>query len=192
MDSVAADAGAAPSTFLTAGTGPDLTTCLAADTTNIYYTGGSVPIAGGPPVSLGFSFYRFVLRGDFIYGIDEIDDVYQPVVEPNGFVGSARTVFLEQASKIGGTAQLVRTLGVSTGGLAIAVVGDRYFWDESYGSQLSVRAASFDSSSPIVHVLDATVRWTFYFQALPWAVTPAALYWTDGSAIYSRSLSDLP
>lgn len=174
--SATADVDAVPSVFVPNVIVPRN---FAADETSLYYNdlGGSpqiqsAPIAGGPPVSTGVIFSQFVLRGDSIYALDG---------------DGAGGLVLAQAPKAGGPVKHVRPLG--DGGGDLRLVGDRYFWVRSGAdsSRFEIMTASFASSEPVTRLLEAT--------SLPdkavWAVTATALYWFDGSAIYSRSLADL-
>jgi hypothetical protein len=183
--SVTADANASPAAFQTDVSYP---TALTADATDIYYideeglgTIESAPIAGGPPVSTGAHVIPFFVKGDSIYGFDGTD--------------GQSDVVLDQVPKVGGTVQRVRALGAA-GYRAVQVVGERYFWDQytegASAGELGILSASFDPSSPIVRVFRAPVPPSFASQRAAWVVTTTTVYWTDGSAIYSRSLADLP
>jgi hypothetical protein len=176
--SASAEVGAVPSAFLTNATEPEN---LAADATSLYFIDGggpsqveSAPLTGGPAVSTGITLSQFVLRGDSIYALDGADNGDELV--------------LDQAPKAGGTIRRIRGLGNSGGD--IHVVGDRYFWAryQSDSTEMVVLTASFVSSDPVERVLDAPMQ----SNKPLWAVTTTALYWSDGNAIYSRSLADLP
>jgi hypothetical protein len=152
---------------------------LVADDTNLFFVDEagsgqiqSAPLAGGPPTSLGFALYSFFLRDDSIYGFDPAEAV------------------LDRAPKAGGSVERVRALGVYGGP---RLVGDRYFWEgsrESGDTLFTILSASF-TSDPISLVLQASGEPSGGSDDSQWAANATAIYWTDGSAIYSRSLSDL-
>jgi hypothetical protein len=199
--SLASSAGATPNAFFTAKV--FVIAPLAADATSLYFverewsnssaidTLESAPLAGGAAQVLGSPFeLSFGVKDDALYGIEEIDN---------------RTgLLLTQEPKIGGTRQRVRALGAG-GNSTFQIAGSRYFWastppDDSgrYADykRISIQTASLANDSPAVLLLETAVPLEpspirVKSQAF-WVGTPNALYWTDGNAIYSLSIADLP
>jgi len=94
----------------------------------------------------------------------------------------------------------VRALG--SGGLVsrLQIVGDRFFLDERPpetgpyvqpdSSKIEIVTGSLASTDPPVRLLERAARQTYVDRL--WIGTARALYWSDGSAIYSRSLPGVP
>lgn len=175
--------GAKPTTFLDM----DHTGFYAADSSYFYYMDFDqfmlwrLPLAGDQPASAILPARTYALSGDSIYGIDAVDNYH--------------AIVLEQAPKAGGAWQRIRALGAGSVGNTLQIVGDRYFLESSSivaatepaSGEFQVLTGSISSDNPPVRVLETSVASSG--QARPWIGTAQNLYWTDGSAIYSRAVS---
>lgn len=188
--SISPTAGATPSALVTPGG-----SSLAADATNLYYndcwgcnaqnaTLFRVSFDGGTPETLISPSLLFVLSGDYLYGIEEINN--------------STGLILDRASKGGGTWQRVRALGSGGSVRNFQLIGDRYFLDEHLpdtvyvqpGSELAIVTGLLASDNPPVRLREWTALRTRVDRL--WIGTAGALYWSDASVIYSRSLAGLP
>jgi hypothetical protein len=170
-----------PSVFLKEWVGP-----LVADERYLYFRPAAedairrVPVTGGASEEVVSPTYALGLQGDFVYGIEPIEN------------GSA--VMLVRAHTAGDTWLRVRALGAGSGPSKFQIVGDRYF----IGSQipgpyvpnvlpeLGVLTGLLSSDSPPTRVLQRAARGTLIDTL--WVGTEKALFWSDGDNIYSRAI----
>jgi len=166
------------------------------DGSNLLYStcpcseGGTISrlsLKGGSPEVLMSALSPFGVRGDDLYGIETVDK------------DTLTGTMLTRAPKSGGQWQRVRALG---GGAAVSkfqLVGDRYFYnqepphDDSYHPEgnwttASVVTASLASNEPPVRLLERQTQ--HYWVEQVWVGTSGALFWTDGTKIYSWALDD--
>jgi hypothetical protein len=185
---MSAQENAAPTALL-----PEPTAWLAADDTHLYYancacfgsldtTISRIPIDGGTPEPLLSPAYTFALKGDFLYGIESVEN--------------ATGVILVRGPKTGGAWKRILALGAGGPQGSLKIVGNRYYFDARPPQQGSYTAQDFtkmnivtgvlDSGNPPVRVLHRAATQSNLDHR--WIGTEHALFWTDGNAIYSRSV----
>ena len=140
------------------------------------------PPDGGAPQSLALSISPFEPSGDFIYGLENIDNT--------GTV-------LDRAPITGNAFERARALGAGGFVGGFQIIGDRFFFDthppdpvNPYPdrSRLNITTGSLSSSDPPVRLLEAAEP--SINQSLLWLATANTLYWTNGRAIYSRPVAE--
>ncbi|HET7539497.1 MAG TPA: hypothetical protein VFK05_06485 [Polyangiaceae bacterium] len=173
--SVSSDSEATPSLFLA-----EQTYNLTSDGSDLYYVAFDSqlmrsPLTAAAPKTVGFQANYFALYGDGIFTPNQVD---------GGGV-------LSRVPKRGGEFVRVRALGACSPGRQ-QVVGDRYFLQVSPvrdggadPSKQQILTAGFLDDNPPIRLLERATR-------LPidhlWVGTAAALYWSDGRAIYEQRL----
>ena len=152
-----------------------------ADDTHLYFFSASngiarVPLVGGAAQPLVSPNYTFGLRGDSVYGVEPVDG------------GSV----LDKVAKTGGAWQRIRALGDGYV-YGLQVVGDRYFFASTdLGNQFGL----ITFSTGLVTNSDPPTRFAAtyqrgQFQPVLFQATATAFFWSDGYAIYKRSLADI-
>ncbi|HWZ91434.1 MAG TPA: hypothetical protein VNW92_21380, partial [Polyangiaceae bacterium] len=160
---------------------------LTSDGGDLFYdaTGGiwRAPLNGGAPQSLALDIFPFEPSGDFIYGLENIDNT--------GMV-------LDRAPMTGNAFERARALGAGSFIGGFQIIGDRFFFDShplatvnSYSaSQLNITTGLLSSSDPPVRLLEAAEP--SINQSLVWVATANMVYWSNGRAIYSRPVAESP
>jgi hypothetical protein len=133
----------------------------------------------------------FAVTGDSLYGL-ETADLGQWVV--HGSVSShLMGILLDTAPKTGGLWKRTRAFGEGSSLERLQFIGDRFFFLERPGDfasqEVSVVVATQVPSDPAVRLLERPEYGSYIDQL--WVGTPNALFWSDGKAIYKRSLDAL-
>jgi len=178
------EANALPTVFVS-----ELVRALATDATDLYYYAASsgslmrAPLAGAAPSAVGVTAISFALHDDAIYALESI----RTAADTMGGL-------LSRAPKSGGAFERVRALGSGTPS-NLTAVGDRYFLDvvpaavegsNGYSYKTQVLTAGFAGSDPPIRLLERNQRQTRVDEL--WVGTAAALYWSEGQAIYKQPL----
>jgi hypothetical protein len=169
------ESNAVPTVFLTQSVD-----ALTSDSTDLYYLTPSgelmrTPLTSAAPTAVGVSVSSFALHEDGIFTLESVN------------TGG----LLARAPKTGGAFQRVRALGAGQPS-RLAVVGARYFLDVVpylnqggfYPSQ--VLTAGFAGTDPPIRLLERPLRKSVIDRL--WVGTAAALYWSEGQAIYKQPL----
>lgn len=162
----------------------DVAFAAAADETHLYYstsylTGQApvlrrTPISGGPGEDVTSPVRPIALRDGFVYSVEDIDN------------GTGR--ILVRATASGGNWVRVRALGAGNGSIShFQLAGNRYFFDGFTSSRAestaSVVTAALDSDAPAIRIVEVDP-----LERLMWVGTADAIFWTDGSSVYTRTL----
>jgi len=124
------------------------------------------------------------VSGDYLYGVEQV----QVNVQNRSFDAA---VLSRTPTSAGGA--WVRTQGLGIGyPYELRLLGNRFFLAEWSGnsSQTSVLTGTFASVTQPARVLERQRRSTLVDNL--WVGTASALYWSDGTAIYRRTLAPLP
>jgi hypothetical protein len=158
---------------------------LAADAAGVYATNYatifSVPQPGTTASTLVSPGYTFAIGGDSVYGIEPLQD------QSGGLI-------LDVVPKTGGTWARKHALGSGSYTDQLQILGDRYFFSERTGGADSssneyIETGLISSAAGPLRLVDksALQRST----KLLWTGTATALFWTDGSAIFTRAVTGI-
>jgi hypothetical protein len=168
---------------------PDWTGGLVTDGRTLFYDDSAgivwrAPLDGSAPQALAISIWPFQPSGDFIYGLENVDNT--------GTV-------LDRALLTSDTLQRVRALGAGHTIDQFQIIGDRFFFasnpHEPASSYIDLRHTDIttgllSSSDPPVRLVEAAVP--SINQPLLWVATASAVYWSDGRAIYMQAVTGAP
>lgn len=124
------------------------------------------------------------VSGDYLYGLEPVQVNVQ-----NGSFDAA--VLSRTPTSSGGAWVRIQGLGIGYP-YELRLLGNRFFLAEWSGnsSQTSVLTGTFASVTQPARVLERQRRSTLVDNL--WVGTASALYWSDGTAIYRRTLAPLP
>jgi hypothetical protein len=147
---------------------------LAADATDLFdelNVLSRVPLAGGGPQPFGLDYRPFALNGDFIYGLEELQE----------------GVLLTKAAKTPGAWQRIKALGEGAA-VRIRFVGDRYFVEVRRVPHFYDLPGLLTGKLSATTMLPAQMVEPGLMRVTSWAATSDTLYWTDGRRIYQRAI----
>jgi hypothetical protein len=150
---------------------------------------GSAPSAGATETqtSVVSPNYPYALGGDLVYGVE-----------------SGLGLILDQAPKTGGVWNRKRALGEGGRPDRVQIVGDRYFVSAtttaSGYTKAEIVTGLISSAAPPVRLLEMSLaafggalgQYCTDVDCLPlvWVGSATTLFWTDGSAVFSRPIAD--
>jgi hypothetical protein len=163
---------------------------LAADPNNLYYISSSgilsLPLAGASPNLVVSPGYTFALAADSVYGVETQGDAVAGMI-------------LDVAPKTGGAWTRERALGAGDYPDRLQIIGDRYVFSASppfpagsnnTGPDLTkeyLETGLLSSTAAPLRLVEKSALQNNL--RMLWTATATAVFWSDRSAIFSRSLN---